>query len=129
MAVDYDIFPQALVDFAHTTLLPPLTEFAKGFGWDFSKMVVRETTSWQDVMKVDLVVPYFQGRFMKPKPGAKSGDGALMFAPPKNPVEFTLIIDHEQWLQSEEFIDDAMTHQLANASRPVSAFHVDICFN
>ena len=29
-----------------------------------------------------------------------------MFSPPKNPIEFSLIVDHDQWIQAEEFIED-----------------------
>jgi hypothetical protein len=65
MPVDYDIYPGTLGEFIKTTLLAPISNLAKGFPWDFSTMVIRETGSWQDVMKTDLNVPYFHGRFLK----------------------------------------------------------------
>ena len=102
MAVEYDIQPRALIDFIKATLLPSLSSLFVGFPWDFSKMAVRETASWQDVMKVDPATPYFHGRFLKAKPGAKA-DGALLFSPPKTPVEFSLIVDHEIWMEAEDY--------------------------
>ena len=54
------------------------------------------------IMKVDLATPYFHGRFLKAKPGAKA-DGALLFSPPKTPVEFSLIVDHEIWMEAEDY--------------------------
>ena len=74
----------------------------EGFPWDFSKMAIRETASWQDVMKVDPTIPYFHGRFLKAKHSAKS-EGALVFNPPKTPVEFSLIVDHDQWMEAEGY--------------------------
>lgn len=102
MAVEYDIQPHALIEFIKAILLPSLSGLFVGFPWDFSKMAVRETSSWQDVMKVDPAAPYFNGRFLKAKPGAKA-DGALLFSPPKTPVEFSLIVDHEQWMEAEDY--------------------------
>ena len=99
MPVDYDIFPGSLAQFIKATLLSPLTGLFEDFPWDLSKMVVRETASWQDIMKVDMSVPYFQGRFLKAKPGrAAKSDGTLIFSPPKNPIEFSLIVDRDQWM-------------------------------
>ena len=102
MAVEYDIQPRALVDFIKATLFPSLSSLFEGFPWDFSKMAFRETASWQDVMNVDRDTPYFHGRFLKAKPGAKS-DSALVFPLPKTPVEFSLIVDHEQWMEAEGY--------------------------
>jgi len=65
-------------------------------------MVVRETASWQDVMKMDPSIPYFHGRFLKVKTGAKS-DGSQVFSAPKIPIEFALIVDRDQWLRAEEY--------------------------
>lgn len=109
MAVEYDIQPLALVDFIKATLLPSLSSLFEGFPWDFSKMAVRETASWQDVTKVDPTPPYFHGRFLKAKQGAKA-DGALIFSPPKNPVEFSLIVDHEQWMEAEEYQENKVSN-------------------
>ena len=53
-------------------------------------------------MKVDPATPYFHGRFLKAKPGAKV-DGALLFSPPKTPVEFSLIVDHKKWMEAEDY--------------------------
>ena len=106
MPVDYDIYPEPLVEFIKTTLLAPISNLAVGFPWDFSAMVVCETGSWQDVIKMDLKVPYFHGHFLKVKTGAKS-DGSQVFSPPKSPTEFVLIIDHEQWIQAEEYNENS----------------------
>ncbi|KDR77554.1 hypothetical protein GALMADRAFT_138645 [Galerina marginata CBS 339.88] len=102
MPVDYEILPFALSEFIKVTLLPPLSKLIPGFSWDFSPMVVRETSSWQDILKMDPSVPYFQGRFLKVKTGAKS-DGSRVFSAPKNPIEFSLIVNRDQWLQAEEY--------------------------
>lgn len=105
--MDYEILPGALAHFIKETLLSPLTGLFEDFPWDLSKMAVRETASWQDITKVDMSVPYFQGRFLKAKSGrATKTDSTLMFSPPKNPIEFSLIVDHDQWIQAEEFIED-----------------------
>jgi len=61
MPVDYSIHPDALVEFIKTTLLTPVQKLVKGFPWDFSTMVSCETGGWQDVMKTDHNIPYFQG--------------------------------------------------------------------
>ena len=53
-------------------------------------------------MKMDLKVPHFYGHFLKVKTGAKL-DGSWVFLPPKSPMEFVLIIDHEQWIQAKEY--------------------------
>jgi hypothetical protein len=83
-------------------------------------MVVRENSVWQDVLKVpNLSLPYFHGRFLKAKSGAKS-DGTQTFQGPKTPIEFLLIIDHDQWLQAEMFKENASDHQV-NTDRSVSA--------
>ena len=113
MAVEYDIQPHALIDFIKAILLPSLTNLSVGFPWDFSKMAVRETASWQDVMKVDPASPYFHGRFLKAKPGAKA-DGALLFSPPKTPVEFSLIVDHDQWMEAEDYRENKVTVTVSN---------------
>jgi len=105
MPVDYDIHPPALADFIKSTLLQPLSNLFKGFPWDFSAMVIHETASWQDILKMDRNVPYFHGRFIKVKTGAKS-DGSLIFSAPKNPIEFSLVIDRDQWLEAEEYQDN-----------------------
>ena len=104
MAVDYEIYPQDLNEFIKMTLLTPLSKFAEGFPWNFSTMVVREFTSWQDIMKVNPSNPYFFGRFLKAKTGAKS-DGSRIFSAPTKPIEFSLVIDREQWLAAEEYLD------------------------
>lgn len=124
MAVNYSIYPHALYDFAKTTLLAPLTDWAKGFPWDFSKVVVRETATWQDVLKADLSVPYFNNRFLRAKPASKS-DGSLVFVAPKNPVEFCLLFDQEQWLEAEEFVEKSIAAlQSVHPDRPVSALPI-----
>ena len=102
MPVDYNIYPEHLVELIKTTLLAPISNLGVGFSWDFSSMVIRETGSWQDVMKMDLKDPYFHGRCLKVKTGAKS-DGSQVFSPPKSPTEFVFIIDREQWIQAEEY--------------------------
>jgi len=119
MPVDYDIYPGTLGEFIKTTLLAPISDLVKGFPWDFSTMVIRETGSWQDVMKTDLNVPYFHGRFLKRKPSAKS-NGSLVFSPPRTPIEFTLIIDREQWIQAEEYNENPRsTYQPTESMRSV----------
>lgn len=109
MAVEYDIQPLDLVEFIKTTLLPSLSNLIEGFPWDFSKMAVRETASWQDIMKVDPATPYFHGRFLKAKNGAKA-DGALIFSPPKTPIEFSLIVDREQWMEAESYEESKVSN-------------------
>jgi len=109
MAVDYEIYPQDLSEFIKATLLTPLSKFAEGFPWNFSTMVVREFTSWQDVMKMNPSIPYFNGRFLKAKPGAKS-DGSRVFSTPTKPIEFSLVVDREQWLAAEEYIEDQQSN-------------------
>ena len=117
MAVEHDILPHALVEFIKATLLPSLSGLFLGFPWDFSKMAVRESTSWQDVMKVDPATPYFDGRFLKAKPGAKN-EGVFVFSPPKNPVEFSLIVDHEQWIEAEDYQENKVSNQSQTNSNP-----------
>lgn len=102
MPISYDIYPGAFVDFIKTTLYTPISKLAEGFPWDFSTMVIREAGSWQDVMRMDPGIPYFDGRFLKTKTGAKS-DGSQVFSPPKAPIEFVMIIDRDQWLRAEEY--------------------------
>jgi hypothetical protein len=120
MPVDYEILPYSLSEFIKSTLLPPLSELIKGFPWDFSTMVIRETTSWQDIMKVDPSVPYFHGRFLKVKTGAKS-DGTRIFAAPKNPIDFSLVVDRDQWLKAEDYHDNGIpTYRPLDSTRSVS---------
>jgi len=109
MAVDYEIYPQDLSEFIKATLLTPLSKFAEGFPWNFSTMVVREFTSWQDVMKMNPSIPYFNGRFLKVKPGAKS-DGSRVFSTPTKPIEFSLVVDREQWLAAEGYLEDQQSN-------------------
>lgn len=120
MAVEYDIQPRALTDFIKTTLLPPLSSLFEGFPWDFSKMEVRETTSWQDVMKVDPATPYFHGRFLKAKAGPKA-DGALVLSPPKTPVEFSLIVDRAQWMEAEDYRENNLKISNPSPAAPAPA--------
>jgi hypothetical protein len=115
MAVDYEIYPQDLNEFIKTTLLTPLSKFAEGFPWNFSTMVVREFTSWQDVMKTNPSIPYFFGRFLKVKTGAKS-DGSRVFAAPVKPIEFSLVVDREQWLAAEEYMEGLQSNYKPSVS-------------
>ncbi|PPQ67554.1 hypothetical protein CVT26_006855 [Gymnopilus dilepis] len=120
MAVDYSISPLALFDFAKSTLLTELTKWSRTFAWDLSDVTLRETATWQDVLKVDLSVPYFSNRFLKRKPGSKS-DGSLMVVPPKLPIEFCLLLDEEQWLSAEKFVQDPIASSQSTTSvRPVT---------
>lgn len=121
MAVEYDIQPRTLIDFIKATLLPSLSGLFEGFPWDLSKMAVRETASWQDVTKVDPDKPYFHGRFLKPKPGPKA-DGALVFSPPKSPVEFSLIVDRAQWMEAEDYQENLNKVSTGN-SGPMAVIH------
>ena len=105
MSIDYEIYPCALIDFVKSMLYTPLSGLFEGFPWDFSKMAVQETASWQDVMKMDPGIPYFHGRFLKVKTGAKS-DGSLVYSFPKNPIKFSMIVNHDQWLRAEEYLED-----------------------
>ena len=109
MAVDYEIYPQNLSEFIKATLLTLLSKFAEGFPWNFLTTVVREFTSWQDVMKMNPSIPYFNGRFLKVKPGAKS-DGSQIFSTPTKPIEFSLVVDREQWLAAKEYLEDQQSN-------------------
>lgn len=109
MAVDYEIYPQDLNEFIKTTLLTPLSKFVGGFPWNFSTMVVREFTSWQDIMKTNPSIPYFFGRFLKVKTGARS-DGSQVFSAPTKPIEFSLVVDREQWLAAEDYLEDLQSN-------------------
>ena len=130
MAVEYDIKPHALTDFIKATLLPSLSSLFEGFPWDFSKMAVRETASWQDVMRVDPATPYFHGRFLKAKPGPKA-DGSLIFSPPKTPVEFSLIVDCAQWMEAEDYQENKVTAAAVSnpgpSTMPVTVTHRSMC--
>lgn len=117
MAVDYEIYPHALADFIKSNLLPPLSKLYEGFPWDFLMMIVRETASWQDLTKMDPSLPYFHGRFLKVKTGAKS-DGTHVFSAPKNPIEFSLIVDRDQWLRAEDYGENQKSDY-----RPVESMH------
>jgi hypothetical protein len=116
MAVDYEIYPQDLNEFIKMTLLTPLSKFAEGFPWNFSTMVVREFTSWQDVMKMDPSIPYFFGRFLIVKTGAKS-DGSRVPSAPTKPIEFSFVVDHEQWLAAEEYLEDLQSNYKPSVSQ------------
>ena len=70
-------------------------------------------------MKVDPATPYFHRRFLKAKSGAKV-DGVLIFSPPKTPVEFSLIVDHEQWMEAEDYQENKVTvSNLSLSSMPI----------
>ena len=116
MAVDYEIYPQDLNEFVKMILLTPLSKFAEGFPWNFSSMVVREFTSWQDVMKMNLSVPYFSGRFLKVKTGAKS-DGSRVFSVLTKPIEFSLVVDRKQWLAAEEYLEGLQSNYKSSVSQ------------
>jgi hypothetical protein len=112
MPVDYNIMPQSLVQTIKSNLVRPLSEFCPGFPWDFSSRAtkVREANIWQDVEQADPSRPYFYGRFLKQKTGAKS-DGSLIFSQPKGAIDFALIIKNAQWLQVEDYKENMAQDQ------------------
>lgn len=105
MPVDYGITPEDLAQSIKNFLLQPLTKLCPGFPWDLSGSEVRASGIWQDILKNRrLDIPYFEGRFLKAKSGKAAGTFA--FAPPAKPVKFVLIIERDQWMDSERFMEE-----------------------
>ena len=66
--------------------------------------------------------PYFHGRFLKEKPGLKA-DGALVFSPPKTPVKFSLIVDHTQWMEAEDYWENIKVVSNPVPASPMPVIH------
>lgn len=118
MPVDYDILPLQLSDFVKSIMAPHLTSLCPGFPWDLSSMEVWEFKIWQDVLKMPLSLPYFFGKFLKTKPGTKKDAGQVVFSPHSQPLEFVLVIDSNQWLQSEGFMMEEEETSMVVEQRP-----------
>ncbi|KAF4618216.1 hypothetical protein D9613_011571 [Agrocybe pediades] len=116
-AVSHSISSANLIVLARETMLRPLTRLVPNFPWDLSATVLRESKFWHDVSNEDASLPYFAERFLKDKPGSKSGSTSTskVFVAPKTPIEFALLIDRSQWLASEDFLENGTSTSIAGS--------------
>jgi hypothetical protein len=82
---------------------PVMENAVPGFLWSWNSMVVQEKTSWYNLAQwMPPDKPYFYERFLETK-GKK---GELVFKSPKSPVILVLVIDHDQHMRVEDFLDE-----------------------
>jgi hypothetical protein len=82
---------------------PKMMEAAPGFPWQWDKLLLREVSNWYDLSQwYPAEKPYFYERFLDFKGKSKTPS----FKRPKTAILLSLIIDAEQHVDVEQFLED-----------------------